>query len=89
MIYSFYVYTDIIQNQLVGDVRAPLLRVVPVKSRYGDTTYVSYEQPQFLLLSRSIQTIEVNIRSDTGELMSFETGKSIVTQAFRIKSLFH
>ena len=31
------VYTDTNQNQLVGDVKAPLLRVVPVKSRYGIT----------------------------------------------------
>ena len=30
---ALYIYTDIIQNQLVGDVTAPLLRVVPVKSR--------------------------------------------------------
>ena len=42
---ALYVYTDFIQNLLVGDVRAPLLRVVPVKSRYGDTTCVTYEQP--------------------------------------------
>ena len=35
-----YVYRDIIQNQLVGDMRAPLSRVVLVK--YGDmeTQYV-------------------------------------------------
>ena len=66
-----YVYTDVIQNQLVGNVRAPLLRVVPVRSRYGDTTRVTYEQPQFLPLSRStIHTVEINIRSDTGELVS-------------------
>ena len=31
---ALYVYTDIIQNQLLGDARVPLLRVVPVKSRY-------------------------------------------------------
>ena len=30
---GLYVYIDIIQNQLVGYVRANLLRVVPVKSR--------------------------------------------------------
>ena len=36
-----YVYTDINQNQLVDDVRAPLLRVVSVKSRYGGTTCVT------------------------------------------------
>ena len=38
-----YVYTDIIQNQLVRDAKAPLPWVVPVKSRYGDTTCVTYE----------------------------------------------
>ena len=81
---ALYVYRDFIQNLLVGDVRAPLLRVVPVKSRYGDTTCVTYEQPQFLPLSRSIiQTMEINIRSDTDELVSFESEKSIVTLAFR------
>ena len=35
---ALYVYTDIIQNQLVGDVGTPVLQVVPVKSRYEDAT---------------------------------------------------
>ena len=66
-------------SESVGDVRAPLLRVVPLKSRYGDTTCVTYGQPHFLPLNRSkVQTIEINIRSNTGELVSFEIGKSIV-----------
>ena len=41
---TLYVHTDIIQNQLVGDARASLLRMVPVKSIYGDKTCVTYEQ---------------------------------------------
>ena len=87
---ALYVYTDIIQNQLMGDVRAPLFRVVPVKSRCGDTTSATYKQSQFLPLSRSnIQTIEINIRSNTSKLVSFETGKSIVTLVFRRKSFLH
>ena len=54
---ALYVYTSIIQNQLVGDVRGTLLRVVLVKSRYGDTTCVTYQQTQFFPLSISnIQT---------------------------------
>ena len=40
---AFYLYTNIIQNQFVGDVRAPLLWVVPEKSRYGDMTCLTYE----------------------------------------------
>ena len=54
---AFYVYTGIIQNQLVGDVRASLLRVVPVKLRHGETTCVIYKQLRFPPLSTSnIQT---------------------------------
>ena len=87
---DLYVYTDIIQNQYVGDVRAPLLRVGPAKSRYGDTACVIYEQPQFLPLKRSnIQSIEINLRSNTGELVPFRSGKSILTLVFRRKSLFY
>ena len=87
---ALYVYIGIIQNQLVGNVKAPLLRVVPVKSRYGKTAPVTFEQLQLLPLSRSnIQTIEINIGSNTGELVSFESGKSIVTLECRRKSLFH
>ena len=52
-------YRDI-QNQLVGDVRTSLLRVVTVKSIYGNQTCVTCEQPQSPPLSRSnIQTIEI------------------------------
>ena len=69
--------------------RAPLLRVVPVKSRYGHTTCVTYEQPQFLPLRKfNIQTLEINIRSNTSELVSFESGKSIVKLVFRRQSFF-
>ena len=87
---ALYVYTDIIQNQLVGDVRASLLRVVPAKSRYGDKTCVTYEQlSSFLWVDPTFRQTEVHIRSDTGELVLFESGKSIVTLVFRIKLLFH
>ena len=76
-------------SESVGDVRAPFLRLVPVKSRYGDTTCVTYEQPQFFPLSRSnIQTVGITIMSDTGDLVSFENRKSIMTPVFRRKS-FH
>ena len=74
---ALYVYIDINQNQQVGDVRASLLRIFPNKSRYGDRTCVTYEQQQLFPLSGSnIQTVEINIRSDTGALVSFESEKS-------------
>ena len=83
---SMYVYTDIIENQYVGNVRVPLLRVVPITSKYGDVSCIKYDKPHFISLNRSnIQTIEINLKDDTGEFISFEAGKAIVTLVFRRK----
>lgn len=84
---SIYVYCDIIKNQNVGDVSVPLLRNVPVTSKYGDVCCVKYDKPHYMPLSRSnIQTIEINLKDDIGEFISFEAGKVIVTLVFRRKS---
>jgi hypothetical protein len=88
---SVYVYTDIIENQHVGDFKVPLLRVVPVKSNFGEMNWIHYDRPHFLRLSReNINDIEINIRDDTGEFISFESGKVVVTLVFRrIKATFY
>ena len=74
----------------MGDVRAPLIRVVLMKLKYGDATCVPYERPHFLPLGRSnIQTMEINIRSDTDDLGLFESRKLIVTLVRRRELLSH
>ena len=66
-----YIYTNIAQNQLVGDVKAPLLRLVPVKDE--NMTYIHYNRPNFLLISRSdTSVVEVNTRDERGNLLSFQ-----------------
>ena len=40
-----YIYTDLVQNQVVGDVKVPLLRVVPAKE--GKLTYAHYDHTSF------------------------------------------
>ena len=85
--HSIYVYTDIIENQYTGDFKVPLLRVIPITSRYGDNFYVKYDKPHFFNLNRSrIQTIEIDLRDETGDLISFEGGRSIVTLIFKRKT---
>ena len=80
------IYKDVVQNQLVGDVKAPLLRVVPLQD--GRFTCVSYERPAFLPICRkNISVVEVNIRDQTGELLSFESGTSTVTLLFKRRPL--
>lgn len=86
MYHSIYVYTNIIENQHTGNFKVPLLRVVPVQANYGQLSCVNYDRPHYMPLSQSeIQTIEVDLRDDTGDLVSFESGKVVTTLLFRRK----
>ena len=82
-----YIYTDIIQNQHVGQFKVPLLHVIPVTSKYGEISCMQYDRPHFIPLSQAdIHTIEINIKDDTGQFISFEAGRVLVTLVFRRKS---
>lgn len=83
-----YIYSDIVENQILGDVVAPLLRVIPVKGKDGDMIHEVFDRPHYIPLSRkSFQTIETVIRTHTGKLVSFDRGKLIVKLHFRQKYL--
>jgi hypothetical protein len=81
-------YSDIIEPQVVGDVFAPLLRIVNVKGRDGDMVLEQYDRPHYLPVSRKmIETLEIVIRTHTGDLTPFERGRSYVKLHFRQKYL--
>ena len=82
--HDLYVYCDIIQSQYVGDALVPLLRIVPVEGNDGKRISKSFIRPQYLPVSRKqFETIEVNIKRDTGESVPFELGKVLLTLHFR------
>nr|CAD7606764.1 unnamed protein product [Timema genevievae] len=76
---QMYVYTDIVDPQPVGDIVAPLLRIVGINNTnylYGIHKTVSYDPMQYVpVLRREIESLEINIRADTGEPVPFEFGK--------------
>ena len=81
--HDLYVYSDIVQAQLVGDALVPLLRIVPVEGDDGQRVSKSFERPHYLPVSRrEFETIEVNIKRDTGESVSFELAKVLLTLHF-------
>ena len=81
-----YVYTDIVDAQFVGDVKVPLLRIVNTEGEYGNTVHASFRNLQYVPVKvNSFETIEVNIKNDQNENVSFEFGKSIATLHFRQK----
>ncbi|GBM31690.1 hypothetical protein AVEN_157883-1 [Araneus ventricosus] len=83
-----FLYTDIVEPQIVGDVFAPLLRIVNVTGSDGEMVCVQYDRPHYIPLSRKIiDTIEIVIRTHRGELTPFERGRSYVKLHLRQKYL--
>ena len=81
--HDLYVYCDIIQPQYVGDALVPLLRIVPVEERDGQRVRKSFLRPQYVPVSRKqFESIEVNIKRDTGETVPFEFGRVLLTLHF-------
>ena len=81
---SMYLYTNIVDVQFVGDVKVPLLRIVNTKGKYGENVNVTFRNLQYVPVKvKSFETIEIDIKDDKNENVSFEFGKSIVTLHFR------
>jgi len=79
-----YIYSDIASYSLVGDTKAPLLRVCDTDGEYGQMVQKIFTHPQYVPLARNdFDTIEVNISNELGKPVPFEFGKSVVTLHFR------
>ena len=81
---TIFMSTVTLYKQFVGDALVPLLRIVPVEGDDGQRVSKSFERPHYLPVSRrEFETIEVNIKHDTGESVPFELGKVLLTLHFR------
>lgn len=83
-----FVYTDICEPYITGDVHTPLLRVVPStvtdNYNYGSVKIRNFSPPRFIpLLRTNFQTITIDIRDEFGESIPFEYGTLTVTLHFR------
>ena len=84
IINSLYVYTDIIQYQYVGDTLAPLLRNVAVTPKINSIKSLIYDSPHYVSVNKSyIDTINIKILDEQGNLIRFKRGKSLVKLHFR------
>ena len=82
--HDLYVYCDIIQPQYVGDTLVPLLRIIPVEGEDRQRISKSFLCPQYIPVSRKqFESIEVNIKRDTGDSVPFEFGRVLLTLHFR------
>ena len=83
-LHDLYIYCDIVKAQYVGNALVPLLRIAPVEGVDGQRISKSFLHPQYIPVDRKVfETIEINIKRDTGESVSFEFGKVLLTLHFR------
>lgn len=84
---QLFVYCDIIEPQIVGDVMTPLLRIIPLdpsKYIYGANKMHVFSPPHYLpVMRREFDTIEIDIRSSTGQKIPFQFGTVCIKLHFR------
>ena len=74
---SLYVYCDAAEAISVGDIKAPLLRVVDAAGNFGDLIHRLYTTPQYVPVPRKeFNTVDIDIRDDTGRPVPLSSVKS-------------
>lgn len=85
---QLFIYMDILADQIVGHVRAPLLRTIPVDIRasFGSMSVYHCEHPIYFNLStKSFDTLTVYIRDHAGRSAPFDFGTATLLVHFRQK----
>jgi len=83
-LHALYVYCDVLECVPVGDTLAPLLRIVEVSGSRDEMVHIQFDQPRYIpIQKKSFDSIEIDIRDDTGVPVPFDVGKLIVTLHIR------
>jgi len=87
-LYAIYVYCNIVERQIVGDVLVPLLAKIPVSGEHDSIVHQVFNPPLYVPIVRnSIDTIEISIKDDTNRGIQFQYGKVILTLHFRRRKI--
>lgn len=88
---QLFVYCDIIEPQVIGDVHAKVLRIAVIDSRrymYGSYQTQMFSPAHYVpVLKREFENIEIDIRTSTGSRVPFLFGTACVKLHFRRKQL--
>lgn len=84
-----YIYSDIVEPQLVGDTVAPLLRIINTNIKeYGASNVHIFENPHYVPVQRKqFDQIIIDLRDSTGNPLPFQYGSVCVKLHFRNKVL--
>ena len=86
--YSLFVYCNVVEPQIVGNVYVPLLRTVAIKGDRGSYVVKTYGEPHYVPVSTDeMAVIEMNIKDDSGHDVPFTNGKVVCKLHFRQRAL--
>ena len=84
---KLFIYCDICEPRITGDVKTPLLRVVSVDTKnyvYGTTQVTQFSTPHYIpVLHTGFRTLEIDIRDNLGQPIPFDFGSLTVTLHFK------
>jgi len=81
-----YVYCDLLEQVLVGDTKAPLLRIInrTTLTKFNAVSHATFNPIQYIPLQKKyFDTIAIKLMTDVGERMPFVVVKSILVIEFR------
>ena len=77
-----FVYTDMASYTFLGDVTAPILRVIPYEPK--NHIHKEFVNLHYLPVAKSfIDQVQVAIKGDTGNDVTFISGKTLIQLHFR------
>ena len=81
---QFFIYCDIVQHQMIGDTKAPLLRIATISDPvYGRSQSILFNPIHYLSLAKyHFNTIEIVLRDHAGRKVPFQFGTVTVKLHF-------
>ena len=71
-IHFMYIYCDVLEPRVIGDTMAPLLCVVPISGEHGEMITRTHQNVHYIpIQKKTFQELELNLRTDTGQLIPF------------------
>jgi hypothetical protein len=81
---NVFIYSDIIEQSLIGESQGNLLGYFPIKSKYGETGYWCFNPPyEYRVIKNWIDTISIKLTALNGELFPFKKGQIIIRLLFK------
>ena len=88
--YSIFVYCNIIEPRIDGDIMTPVLMTIPIEGSHGDYIHKRFEEIHYHhLIRKNFSDIHIALRNDQGDTLKFERGKVTITLHFRRRKLQH